>query len=167
VTNPGGHSSRPVKDNAIYRLAAALMKIGAYEFPFESATPIARTSPHGQDQAAKGETEVASAMNAFLKDAGDAQALALVAGKDPSWNATCARPALQPCSMPATRRTHCHSVRAPTSNCRISRHIPETGESEARRTGGGSPGESHDTRHARPDRQITAADTAIMKPIES
>src|SRR6202049_4006714 len=33
VTNPGGHSSRPVKDNAIYHLAAALMRISAYEFP--------------------------------------------------------------------------------------------------------------------------------------
>src|SRR5208282_134381 len=33
VTNPGGHSSRPVKDNAIYHLAAALTRIGAYDFP--------------------------------------------------------------------------------------------------------------------------------------
>ena len=29
VTNPGGHSSRPVKDNAIYRLAAALTRIAS------------------------------------------------------------------------------------------------------------------------------------------
>jgi acetylornithine deacetylase/succinyl-diaminopimelate desuccinylase-like protein len=35
VTNPGGHSSRPVPDNAIYRLADALEKIRAYEFPVE------------------------------------------------------------------------------------------------------------------------------------
>ena len=33
VTNPGGHSSRPLKDNAIYRLAGALKRIEAYEFP--------------------------------------------------------------------------------------------------------------------------------------
>jgi acetylornithine deacetylase/succinyl-diaminopimelate desuccinylase-like protein len=33
VTNPGGHSSRPVPDNAIYRLADALEKIRAYDFP--------------------------------------------------------------------------------------------------------------------------------------
>ena len=33
VRNPGGHSSLPVRDNAIYRLAAALARIGAYEFP--------------------------------------------------------------------------------------------------------------------------------------
>jgi len=36
VTNPGGHSMRPVKDNAITRLAAGLLKIGAYDFPIES-----------------------------------------------------------------------------------------------------------------------------------
>jgi acetylornithine deacetylase/succinyl-diaminopimelate desuccinylase-like protein len=31
--NPGGHSSLPRKDNAIYELAAALRRVGAYEFP--------------------------------------------------------------------------------------------------------------------------------------
>ncbi|HEX6374239.1 MAG TPA: M20/M25/M40 family metallo-hydrolase [Allosphingosinicella sp.] len=31
--NPGGHSSRPRADNAIYDLAQALIKIRAYEFP--------------------------------------------------------------------------------------------------------------------------------------
>jgi acetylornithine deacetylase/succinyl-diaminopimelate desuccinylase-like protein len=39
-------------------------------------------------QAARGQTEVAQAMTAFLHDPADAQALALVTGKDPSWNAT-------------------------------------------------------------------------------
>ena len=33
VHNPGGHSSLPVKDNAIYRLSAALTRLGAFEFP--------------------------------------------------------------------------------------------------------------------------------------
>jgi acetylornithine deacetylase/succinyl-diaminopimelate desuccinylase-like protein len=35
-TNPGGHSSRPVKDNAIYRLGRALDRLSAYEFPVEA-----------------------------------------------------------------------------------------------------------------------------------
>ena len=35
TTNPGGHSSRPSKDNAIYHLAAGLLKIQAYDFPVE------------------------------------------------------------------------------------------------------------------------------------
>ena len=33
VRNKGGHSSRPVKENAIYRLAAALTRLSNYEFP--------------------------------------------------------------------------------------------------------------------------------------
>ncbi len=35
VTNPGGHSSRPLPDNAIYHLAGALLKIQAYRFPVQ------------------------------------------------------------------------------------------------------------------------------------
>ena len=33
VRNPGGHSSVPVKENAIYQLAAALDRFVQYEFP--------------------------------------------------------------------------------------------------------------------------------------
>jgi acetylornithine deacetylase/succinyl-diaminopimelate desuccinylase-like protein len=33
VTNAGGHSSLPTKDNAIYRLAAGLRRLSAFEFP--------------------------------------------------------------------------------------------------------------------------------------
>jgi acetylornithine deacetylase/succinyl-diaminopimelate desuccinylase-like protein len=33
VKNKGGHSSLPVKDNAIYRLAAGLSRLAQYEFP--------------------------------------------------------------------------------------------------------------------------------------
>jgi acetylornithine deacetylase/succinyl-diaminopimelate desuccinylase-like protein len=34
VRNPGGHSSMPVPENAIYRLAAALQRVAAHAFPF-------------------------------------------------------------------------------------------------------------------------------------
>ncbi len=90
VTNPGGHSSRPVKDNAIYHLAAALTRISAPTTSrCSSTTRIAPTSPAWRRSSrAKGESEVANAMNAFLRDPNDASALALVTSKDPSWNAT-------------------------------------------------------------------------------
>ena len=89
VTNPGGHSSRPVKDNAIYRLAGALKRIEPYEFP-PQFTDGNRAYFRGMAkiEAAKGDTASANAMSAFLKDPNDAQAIALVAAKDPSWNAT-------------------------------------------------------------------------------
>ena len=35
ASNPGGHSSRPRPDNAIYELTTALSKLEAYTFPFE------------------------------------------------------------------------------------------------------------------------------------
>jgi acetylornithine deacetylase/succinyl-diaminopimelate desuccinylase-like protein len=38
VTNPGGHSSLPVPDNAIYALAEGLGRIAKFEFPFELNT---------------------------------------------------------------------------------------------------------------------------------
>src|ERR1700684_1895585 len=89
VTNKGGHSSRPVKDNAIYHLAAALMRISAYEFPAQF-TDGNRAYFAGMAKilAAKGDTETANAMNAFLKNPDNTQALAVVSAKDPSWNAT-------------------------------------------------------------------------------
>jgi acetylornithine deacetylase/succinyl-diaminopimelate desuccinylase-like protein len=89
VTNSGGHSSLPVKDNAIYHLAAALLKIEAYTFPPQFTdgnrgyfTGMAKI------QAAKGNAEVANAMSALVRDPNDMRAIALVSSKDPGWNAT-------------------------------------------------------------------------------
>jgi acetylornithine deacetylase/succinyl-diaminopimelate desuccinylase-like protein len=89
VTNPGGHSSRPVKNNAIYHLAAALTRIAAYDFPVQfNDANRAYFSGMEKIQAAKGETAVANAMTAFLRDPNDSTAIGLVAAKDPGWNAT-------------------------------------------------------------------------------
>jgi acetylornithine deacetylase/succinyl-diaminopimelate desuccinylase-like protein len=83
VVNPGGHSSRPVPNNAIYRLAAGLIKIGQYSFPvqFDDANRgmlLALAKIYG------GQTAVA--INALLADPTDAKAYAAVAA-DPSLNA--------------------------------------------------------------------------------
>jgi acetylornithine deacetylase/succinyl-diaminopimelate desuccinylase-like protein len=89
VVNPGGHSSRPVKNNAIYHLAAALTRIAAYDFPVQfNDANRAYFAGMAKIQAARGEAEVANAMKAFLRDPGDAKAIALVTAKDPGWNAT-------------------------------------------------------------------------------
>jgi acetylornithine deacetylase/succinyl-diaminopimelate desuccinylase-like protein len=89
VTNAGGHSSRPVKDNAIYHLAAALLRIQNYEFPAQF-TDGSRAYFTGMAavQAARGNSQVADAMRALVKDPNDAAAIELVSSKDPSWNAT-------------------------------------------------------------------------------
>jgi acetylornithine deacetylase/succinyl-diaminopimelate desuccinylase-like protein len=41
VTNPGGHSSRPTAENAIYRLSEALTRLAHSPFPFE-LNPVTR-----------------------------------------------------------------------------------------------------------------------------
>jgi acetylornithine deacetylase/succinyl-diaminopimelate desuccinylase-like protein len=89
VTNPGGHSSRPRKDNAINLLAAALSRVEDYEFPAQF-TDASRAYFRGMAkiQAGKGNADVAAAMNAMVKNPADAAAIALVSAKDVSWNAT-------------------------------------------------------------------------------
>lgn len=63
--NPGGHSSRPRKDNAIYDIAHALEKIEAYEFPV-MWNDITRASFAQTGAALGGET--GAAMIAFAEN---------------------------------------------------------------------------------------------------
>ncbi len=82
ATNPGGHSSVPVKENAIYQLAAALSRIGGYDFPvhlnvitrasFERSAPIT-DAPMGP------------AMKAIAANEKDAAAAATLSA-DPQYN---------------------------------------------------------------------------------
>jgi acetylornithine deacetylase/succinyl-diaminopimelate desuccinylase-like protein len=81
VTNPGGHSSRPVPNNAIYHLAAGLMKISAYRFPFQ-ANDITRQYFGKMGTQVGG--DMGQAMAAFSK--GDLSAAEKLA-TNPSYNA--------------------------------------------------------------------------------
>ena len=82
VTNPGGHSSRPTPDNAIYQLSDALQKIRAYSFPVKfTDTTRAAFAPRAARPDAAGQ-----ALKALLADPADAQA-AKVAMSDPGINA--------------------------------------------------------------------------------
>jgi acetylornithine deacetylase/succinyl-diaminopimelate desuccinylase-like protein len=83
VTNPGGHSSRPVPDNAIYHLANALVRIEGYRFPVmftdttrDFYTRMAPTRP----------AEERAALAALLKNPKDEAARALLE-RDPDNNA--------------------------------------------------------------------------------
>jgi acetylornithine deacetylase/succinyl-diaminopimelate desuccinylase-like protein len=75
VTNPGGHSSRPRADNAIYELSDALQKIAAYKFPVQ-ASPLTRAFLGALGQITPGET--GAAMRAFAADPTDAAAIAVL-----------------------------------------------------------------------------------------
>lgn len=82
VTNPGGHSSRPVPENAIYRLSAALGRLSAHQFPIE-LTPVTRTFFERMAPIVGG--EMGAAMAAITRDPNDEAARALLAG-DPTYN---------------------------------------------------------------------------------
>jgi acetylornithine deacetylase/succinyl-diaminopimelate desuccinylase-like protein len=76
VTNPGGHSSRPRSDNAIYQLAHALGKIEAYRFPV-MATDLTRAYLGAVGKVQPGpEGEALRRFSADPTDAGAAEALA-------------------------------------------------------------------------------------------
>jgi acetylornithine deacetylase/succinyl-diaminopimelate desuccinylase-like protein len=82
VRNPGGHSSIPVKENAIYRLAAALQRLSAFEFPFrlnEVTAKYLEKLAGLQPEPLAGELRRAGG--------GDPVAMRAVAEASPQWNA--------------------------------------------------------------------------------
>ena len=75
TTNVGGHSSIPIRDNAIYQLADALLKIRDYDFPLKM-TDTTRTF-FAKAGAARGGA-MGQAMMALAKDPTDKAADAIV-----------------------------------------------------------------------------------------
>ncbi len=115
VRDPGGHSSVPRRDNAIYRLAAALGKLEAKPFPVE----LNEVTKRYLARAAELESgELAAALAAIARDPRDAAAEAVVASH-PRYNAlvrtTCIPTRLDAGhadnALPQTARAHI--------NCRI------------------------------------------------
>jgi len=83
VTNPGGHSSLPVPDNAIYHLADGLARIERYQFPFE-LTAVTRAFFQRMAGVESGQT--AADMRGIVESPPAAAAIARLS-TDPLWNA--------------------------------------------------------------------------------
>jgi acetylornithine deacetylase/succinyl-diaminopimelate desuccinylase-like protein len=83
ATNSGGHSSRPIRDNAIYHLADGLARLRSYDFPI--ALNDATRAYFEQGAKIETDAEVAAAMRAIVKDPSDAAA-AVVLARDPGRN---------------------------------------------------------------------------------
>ena len=125
--NPGGHSSEPRPDNAIYELADALKAVQRYEFPVQW-----NEWTLGDFKAASVVTEgsMGAAMKRFVADPGNAAAAAEIA-KNPAFvgriRTTCV----------ATMLTGGHAENAlpqsatATVNCRI---FPGTGAADVQKT---------------------------------
>jgi acetylornithine deacetylase/succinyl-diaminopimelate desuccinylase-like protein len=83
--NPGGHSSMPTPDNAIYHVADALGRLEHYSFPFElnavtraELAALAKTYPPAK----------AALVQAILKEPPDQEAIAKLSTEDPILNST-------------------------------------------------------------------------------
>jgi len=83
VTNPGGHSSRPVPENAIYRLSAGLGRLAQFQFPVQ-LNPVTRTFFERMAPIVGG--EMGAAMTALARNPDDAAAQTALA-RDPTYNA--------------------------------------------------------------------------------
>ena len=125
--NPGGHSSEPVRDNAIYHLAGALARLRDYDFPVKvneiTQNYFARTA-----EISPGDS--AADLKAVAKDPPD-QAAAARLSREPYYNTllrtTCVATMLSgghaPNALPQTARANV--------NCRI---FPGDDPEEVRRT---------------------------------
>lgn len=115
VTNPGGHSSLPVPDNAIHRLAAALTRIAAHEFPIQWNDT---TRGYFAKTAELTGGEMGAAMQTLLRDPNDAEALTRVTS-DRRYNAVL-RTTCVATTVEAGHATNALPQRARANvNCRI------------------------------------------------
>ncbi len=84
VTNVGGHSLLPVRDNAIYRLACGLTRLSKYDFPLR----LNETTRNYFLKVAPGESEqVRSDIMAMLKTPPDTAAVRRVSSSSAYYNA--------------------------------------------------------------------------------
>ena len=85
VTNPGGHSSAPYRDNAIYHLAGGLSRLGEFAFPFK-LSDVTRAYYERMSTIEKG--QVGADMKAILSDPPDPAALERLYAVSPGHNST-------------------------------------------------------------------------------
>lgn len=127
VTNPGGHSSVPVKDNAITHLSGALVKIGTFDFPVH-LNDVTRT--YFQRSAPITGGTMGPAMAAIAVNPNDVSAAAILSG-DPRYNSqlrtTCVATMLE---GGHARNALPQRARA-TVNCRI---LPDESPVDVQRT---------------------------------
>jgi acetylornithine deacetylase/succinyl-diaminopimelate desuccinylase-like protein len=82
VTNPGGHSAQPRKDNALYQLAGGLVRLAAHDFPAR-LLPVTRAFFERMSTIVDG--QAGADMKAILRDPPDAAALARLS-QNPGYN---------------------------------------------------------------------------------
>jgi acetylornithine deacetylase/succinyl-diaminopimelate desuccinylase-like protein len=137
VTNPGGHSSLPVKDNAIYHLAGGLARLAAFDFPVqmnEVTRGYFERSASVQD-----DPKMAADMRAVARPTPDAAAAARLSAAVPFYNSLM-RTDLRRHAPPGRPRQQCI---APDGGRQRelphpARRLAGVGQGQARRSAGGS-----------------------------
>jgi len=118
--NPGGHSSVPGAENAIYELAAALLKVQSYSFPLRSTRSraiILRMPPRSHRTIGR---------RSPRRRKGTSRSGLDQAAIEYPYTTRCCTPLASPrCSPAATRQTRSRKWRAPTSIAASSRRDPE------------------------------------------
>jgi acetylornithine deacetylase/succinyl-diaminopimelate desuccinylase-like protein len=115
ATNAGGHSSRPVPDNAIYHLVRAVDRVSKYEFPVQ-LDDANRGYFTGMAKIVNG--EAGAAMTAVVKNPEDKAAVGIL-DKDPNWHAML-RTTCVATTLAAGHATNALPQRAQANiNCRI------------------------------------------------
>src|SRR6267142_4688849 len=117
VTNPGGHSSLPTKENAIYHLSAGLARLAAFDFPVQM-NEVTRAY-FDRSASVQGDPKVAADMRAVARATPDLTAAARLSAAVPYWNS------MMRTTCVATRLTGGHANNAlpqlatANVNCRI------------------------------------------------
>ena len=120
VTNAGGHSSRPVPDNAIYHLVRAVDRVSHYEFPVQ-LNDASRGYFTGMSKIYGGEQ--GAAMTAIVADPGNIAALAVL-DQNTNWHAML-RTTCVATTLAAGHATNALPQRATANiNCRIFPGVP-------------------------------------------
>ncbi|MCM2255053.1 MAG: M20/M25/M40 family metallo-hydrolase [Vicinamibacteria bacterium] len=120
VTNPGGHSSRPRADNAIYLLARALGRVEAYRFPVMS-NDLTRAYLGAVGQAQEG--ELGAALRRFAANPNDAAAAAALA-KSPEFVGTTRTTCVATMLAAGHAENALPQTAKATVNCRIFPGVP-------------------------------------------
>jgi acetylornithine deacetylase/succinyl-diaminopimelate desuccinylase-like protein len=162
VANPGGHSSRPRRDNAITQLSAALQRLDAHRFPVE-LNPVTRTFFERMAPLTGG--EMGAAMTALARNPADTAASDKLA-TDATYNAMMRTT----CTVTQVEGGHAanalpQSAKA-TLSCRVLQgHTPEEVKAELERVVA-DPGVKVDVVRRREGSQAPQLTRAIMAPVE-
>jgi acetylornithine deacetylase/succinyl-diaminopimelate desuccinylase-like protein len=117
VRNKGGHSSMPVADNAIYRLAAALQRLSNFGFPLKTNEVTAAYF----EEMAKIETGTVKEDLAKASK-GSQEAMQRLAADSPAWNATLRTTCVATLLEGGHAMNALPQLAAATVNCRV---LPE------------------------------------------